>query len=59
MKVYSKVKSATPAGAIVAVLAWALFAFAGIEIPPDVVSALIVVISFIAGYFTPEKVGHG
>ena len=57
MKVYSKVKSMTLAGAIVAILAWALKAFAGVDLPAEVVSALVVIVAFIVGYFTPERVG--
>jgi hypothetical protein len=57
MKVYSKVQGMTLAGAIVAVMAWALESFAGIALPTEVVSALIVVVGFVIGYFTPERVG--
>lgn len=57
MKVYSKVKGMTLAGAIVAIIAAALKAFAGIELPPEVVSAAIVIVSFIIGYLTPERIG--
>ena len=57
-KVYSKVQGMTLAGAIVAILAWALEAFVGIALPTEVVSALIVIVSFIIGYFIPERVGH-
>jgi hypothetical protein len=59
MKVYSKVQGMTLAGAIVAVMAWALESFAGIALPTEVVSALIVVVGFVIGYFTPERVGSG
>jgi hypothetical protein len=57
MKVYSKVKGMTLAGAIVAIIAWALKAFGGIDLPAEVVSAAVVIVSFIIGYLTPEKVG--
>jgi hypothetical protein len=59
MKVYYKVQGMTLAGAIVAVMAWALESFAGIALPTEVVSALIVVVGFVIGYFTPERVGSG
>ena len=54
MKVYSKVKAAGIAGAIVAVLIWVLGAFWGIELPPEVAAALVTIIAFIAGFFKTE-----
>ena len=60
MKIYSKVQNMTLAGAIVAVVAYLLSTFAGIVLSPELVSALIVIVAAIVGYFTPEKVGsHG
>ena len=57
MRVYSKVRSMTLAGAIVAIVAWALKAFAGVDLPAEVVSASIVIVAFIVGYFVPERIG--
>jgi len=55
--VYSKVQASGIAGVIVTVIIWALGNFAGVEVPAEVAAALVVVITFIAGFFKTEKVG--
>ncbi|GAF85884.1 unnamed protein product, partial [marine sediment metagenome] len=55
--IYSKVKAMTLAGSVVAILAWALSYFVQIELPPEVISAAIVIVSFVFGYFKIEKQG--
>ena len=54
--VYSKVRAGGIAGVVVTVIIWALGAFAGIEVPAEVAAAMIVVVTFIAGFFKSEKV---
>jgi len=45
-----KVTAATLAAAIVGLVAWGVQAFAGINLPVEVVSALTVIVTFLAGY---------
>ena len=53
--IYSKVKAMSLAGSVVAILAWALKTYAGVELTPEVLSAAIVIVSFVFGYFQIEK----
>jgi len=54
--IYSKVKAMTLAGATVAILFYILKEAAGIDPPAEVVSAAVVIVGFVLGYFVPEKV---
>jgi hypothetical protein len=53
--IYSKVKAMTLSGAVVGILAWALKYFFQVELPAEVVSAAIVIVSFIFGWLQLEK----
>ena len=55
--IYSKVKAMTLSGATVAILAYVLREFAGVDMPAEVVSAAVVLVSFIFGYLKIENVG--
>jgi len=48
-----KVTFGALAAAVVAALAWALREFAGIELPADIQSALVVVVGFGISYLVP------
>jgi len=47
----------TLSGATVAILAYVLREFAGVDMPAEVVSAAVVLVSFIFGYLKIENVG--
>jgi hypothetical protein len=49
-----KVAAAGAGGAVTTLLIWALQAFAGVEVTPEVAAAITTVIAFLAGYFTPQ-----
>lgn len=55
--IYSKVKAMTLAGATVAILAFVLREMTGVDLPAEIVSAAVVIVSFIFGYFKLERVG--
>lgn len=52
--IHPKVAGATAGAAAVGLLAWVLSSF-GITVPNDVLTDLVVVGTFLAGYFTPVK----
>ena len=43
-------------GAVTLVIVWAAGAIFGIEVPPEVAVTLPVIVSWLAGYFTPETI---
>lgn len=49
-KPVAKVTAGALAGAVTVILVW-VAGLAGVEIPPEVASAITTVLSFIAGYF--------
>lgn len=53
-----KVSAGAVAGALVAILAWGLRRFAGVDVPDEVTSAAVVLISFAAAYLTPIADGE-
>jgi Na+/glutamate symporter len=53
-----KVTNSVIAGAIVAVVAWALGAYAGVELPAEVQNALIIIVSAVVAYVTPIRAGE-
>ena len=52
-----KVGSGALAGAITVIIVWVINAFTGVEIPPEVSSAITLVLMFGASYFVPEAEG--
>lgn len=54
----AKVTAAAVAGAIVVILTWLLDAYAGVTLPDQVQSALTLLISLAAAYFTPLQPGE-
>ena len=44
-------------GAVTLVVIWLVSQF-GVDLPAEVASALTIIISFVAGYLTPEKVAQ-
>lgn len=57
-KPINKVSAGILAGAIVAIVAWVLQQFGGIELPSGVQGALIVIISGLVSYFVPIAEGE-
>jgi len=53
-----KVRNSALAGAAIAVVAYLLKQFAGIDLPVEVISALVVLVSFAVAYFTPIAPGE-
>jgi hypothetical protein len=51
----AKVANSGISGAAVVVVVWALKTFVGFEIPPEIASAIAVLLAFISGYLTPLK----
>lgn len=56
--IFSKIKAVGAAGFIVTVIVFLLHQFAGIELPEEVVAALVTVIAYFVGYFKVERVGR-
>ncbi len=54
----NKVTVSALAGASIAVLVWLLRSYAKIDIPPEVQDALIVLLTFLAGWLTPPGAGE-
>ncbi len=52
-----KVAAGGAAGAITAIIVWILSAAFKINIPPEIASAITVVLSFLAGYLIPPAPG--
>lgn len=53
-----KVTSGALSGALVIVLAWLLKQYAGVDLPDEVQSALVVLISALVAYFVPIRSGE-
>jgi hypothetical protein len=51
----AKVANSGISGAAVVVVVWALKTFVGFEVPPEIASAIAVLLAFISGYLTPLK----
>ena len=54
----NKVTVSTLAGALAAILVWLLRTYTSIDIPPEVQDALIVLLTFLAGWLTPPGAGE-
>lgn len=54
-KPIAKVANSGISGAAVCVVVWALKTFVGFEIPPEIASAIAVLLAFTSGYLTPLK----
>ena len=54
----NKVTVSALAGASIAVLVWVLRTYTTIDIPPEVQDALIVLLTFLAGWLTPPGAGE-
>lgn len=50
-----KVAAGGVAGAVTIILVWILNTGAGVDVPPEVASAITTVLSFAAGYMMPSK----
>lgn len=57
MPVFSKVKAASIAGAIVTLIVTLASAVWGFEIPAEVAAAMVTIIGFVVGFFKLERVG--
>ena len=54
----NKVAASALAGALTVVAVWLLGSYAGIQIPPTVQNALIVLVTFAIGWLTPPGAGE-
>lgn len=52
---FNKVASGGVAASFVAIVTWALEQYAGVQLPPGVQEALIVIIGWLAAFMTPES----
>lgn len=52
--IYSKVKASGASGAVVTIIVWVAFEY-GVDIPAGVGEAMVVLVSFIAGYVKTER----
>lgn len=50
-----KVVSASAAAAVTTIIAYLVNTFTGVEVPADVQGAFTVILTFAAGYFTPDN----
>lgn len=55
MPIDNKVAAGGVAGAVTIILVWLLNTAAGVDVPPEVASALTTVLSFAAGWITPRS----
>ena len=53
-----KVAASGIAGALSVVLIWAARQFAHTEVPPEVASAITIILAFLVGYITPPADGE-